>query len=135
MRATLIRRAVLGLLIGGLVAAILCATMFFITASLDGTRMDETIAYSLLVAVIGGALGCIVGAVVGLGNMRLLSGGLVGLVVSLAIVAFYMSSFRSEAGFMSLLNRSRVIILFTTGPLILTGIITAWTNRKLNADN
>lgn len=129
----MIRRAVLGLLIGGLAAAVLCAIMFFIAASRDGTQTVEAAGYSLLVAVIGGALGCVVGAVVGLGNMRLLSGGLVGLVVSLAVVAFYMSSFKGEADFVSLLNRSRVIILFTTAPLILTGIITAWANRRLNA--
>lgn len=129
----MIRRALIGLLIGGLTAAILCATTFLIFATLDGTRSEEAIAYSVLVGVIGGFLGVVVGAVVGAGNMRVLSGGLVGLVMSLLVVAFYMSSFAGEGSFMDLLNRSRVIIVFTTAPLILTGMITAWANRKLNA--
>ena len=127
----MIRRAFLGFLMGGLTAAILCAIAFLILATLDGTRSDEAVAYSLLVAVVGGSLGAIVGAVVGLGNMRVLSGGLVGLVVSLLIVAFYMSSFAGEDSFMDLLNRSRVIIVFTAAPLILTGAIAAWANRAL----
>ena len=127
----MIRRALLGFLIGGLTAAILCATTFLILATLDGTRSDEAIAYSLLVAVVGGSLGGAVGAMVGLGNMRVLSGGLVGLVMSLLIVAFYMSSFAGGGSFMDLLNRSRVIIVFTAAPLILTGAIVAWVNRTL----
>jgi hypothetical protein len=63
--------------------------------------------------------------------MRMLSGGLVGLVMSLLIVAFYMSSFAGEGSFMDLLNRSRVIIIFTAAPLILTGAIVARANRAL----
>ena len=129
----MVRRALLGFLIGGFTAAVLCAAAFFILATLDGTRSDEAFAYSLLVAVIGGGLGSLVGTVVALGNMRLLSGGLIGLVMSLLVVAFYMSSFAGEGSFMDLLNRSRVIIVFTAAPLVLTGIVSAWANRRLNA--
>ena len=100
-------------------------------ATLDGTRSDEAIAYSLVVAIIGGALGALVGAVVGLGNMRWIGGALVGLVMSTLVVAFYMTSFAGEGTFMELLNRSRVIIIFTAVPLLLAGIISAWANRSL----
>lgn len=126
----MVRRLLIGFLVGGLAGAVLSASAFLILATLDGTRSDEAIAYSLVVAVIGGGLGAVVGAVVGLGNMRWIGGALVGLVMSIFVVVMYMTSFAGEGTFMELLNRSRVIIVFTAGPLILAGIIAAWANRR-----
>lgn len=125
------RRTFIAFLIGGLTGAILSATLFLLMATLDGTRSDEALAYSVLVAVIVGGLGAVVGAIVGLGNMRWIGGALVGLVMSALVVVFYMTSFAGEGTFMELFNRSRVIIVFTAAPLLLTGIIAAWANRSL----
>lgn len=125
------RRLLIGFLVGGLAGAILSAGAFLILSTLDGTQLDEAVAYSLLVAVIVGGLGAVVGAVVGLGNMRWIGGALVGLVMSILVVAFYMTSFAGEGTFMDLLNRSRVIIVFTAVPLLLAGVIAAWANRSL----
>lgn len=128
----MLRRTLVGLVVGGLIGAILTAGTFFVLATLDGTRLGETMGYSVLVGVIGGFLGGVIGAVVGLGNMRWPAGALVGLVMALVIVALYMSSFVGEATFIQLLNQSRVIIVIMTAPLILTGVIAAWANKTLN---
>ena len=128
----MLRRILVGFVVGGLIGAILTAGTFFVLASLDGTRSDEAFAYSLLVGVIGGFLGGVIGAIVGLGNMRWPAGALVGLVTAMLLVALYMSSFGGEATFMQLLNRSRVIIVIMTAPLILTGVIAALANKALN---
>lgn len=126
------RRLLTGLLVGFLTGAVGSAGMFLLMAALDGTRAEETIFYSLLVAVIGGFLGGLVGAIVGLGNMRWIGGALVGLVMAILVVVSYMTSFTGEGTFMQLLNRSRVIIVFTVAPLLLTGIITSWVIRRRN---
>ncbi len=126
----MVRRLLKGFLAGGLAGAILIAGAFLIFATLDGTRADETFAYSLVVAVIGGLLGGAVGALVGLGNMRPIGGALVGLVLSFLVVVSYMTSFAGEGTFMQLLNRSRIIIVFTAAPLVLTGIVAAWVVRR-----
>ena len=128
----MVRRFLIGFLVGGLSSAILSAGTFLILSMLDGTQFDEALAYSVLVAVIVGGLGAVVGAIVGLGNMRWIGGALVGLVMSILVVVFYMTTFAGEGTFMELLNRSRVIILFAAGPLVLTGIITAVLGRRLN---
>ncbi len=128
----MLRRTLVGLVVGGLIGAMLTAGTFFVLATLDGTRLGETMGYSVLVGVIGGFLGGVIGAVVGLGNMRWPAGALVGLVTALVIVALYMSSFVGEATFIQLLNQSRVIIVIMTAPLILTGMVAAWANKTLN---
>ncbi len=126
----MVRRLLTGFLVGGLAGAVLISGLFLVMAALDGTLAEETIFYSLLVAVIGGFLGGLVGAIVGLGNMRWIGGALVGLVMAILVVVSYMTSFTGEGTFMQLLNRSRVIIVFTVAPLLLTGIIASWAVRR-----
>jgi hypothetical protein len=128
----MLRRTLIAFLLGGLTGAALCAAAFFILATLDGTRSDEALAYSVLVGVIGGGLGAAVGVMVGLGNMRWIGGALVGLVMSILLVVLYMTSFAGEGTLMQLLNRSRIIILIMTVPLVLTGVVTALATRKLS---
>ena len=128
----MLRRILIAFLLGGLTGAALCAAAFFILATLDGTRSDEALAYSVLVGVIGGGLGAAVGVMVGLGNMRWIGGALVGLVMSILLVVLYMTSFAGEGTLMQLLNRSRIIILIMTVPLVLTGVVTALATRKLS---
>ncbi len=127
------RRLLTGFLVGGLAGAALTAGVFLVMATFDGTRSDEAIAYGLIAAVIGGFLGGLVGALVGLGNMRWIGGALVGLVMSILVVVFYMTNFAGEGTFMQLLNRSRIIVLFTVAPLLLTGIIASWAIRRLSS--
>ena len=129
----MLRRALTGFLIGGLAGAVLGATTFMILTALDGTQSGEALAYSLIVAIIAGSLGALAGALIGLGNMRWPGGALVGLVMSLLVVAFYMTSFAGEGTLLQLFNRSRIIIVVLTLPLVLAGIITAAANRALDA--
>jgi len=124
------RRLLTGFLAGGLAGAAIIAGVFLVLATLDGTRPDEAIAYGLLAAVIGGLLGGLVGAIVGLGNMRRIGGALVGLVMSLLVIVFYMTNFAGEGTLMQLLNRSRVIMVFTIAPLLLTGVVASWAVRR-----
>jgi len=124
------RRLLTGFLVGGLAGAVIIAGVFLVMATLDGTRSDEAIAYGLLAAVIGGSLGGLVGAIVGLGNMRRIGGALVGLVMSALVVVFYMTNFVGEGTLVQLLNRSRIIMVFTVAPLILTGMISSWAVRR-----
>ena len=126
----MVRRLLTGFLAGGLAGAATIAGVFLVLATFDGTRPDEAIAYGLLAAVIGGSLGGLVGAIVGLGNMRRIGGALVGLVMSILVVVSYMTSFVGEGTFMQLLNRSRIIMVFTVAPLILSGIVASWAVRR-----
>ncbi len=126
----MVRRLLTGFLAGGLAGAAIIAGMFLVLATFDGTRPDEAIAYGLLAAVIGGALGGLVGAIVGLGNMRWIGGALVGLVMSLLVIVFYMTNFVGEGTIMQLLNRSRIIMVFTIAPLLLTGVVASWAVRR-----
>ncbi len=83
-------------------------------------------------AVVGGFLGGIVGAIDGLANLGNFGGALVGLLVSLAVVALYVLGFGREGQYSRFLSESRVIIAGLTVPLILTGTFTAWLNKTVN---
>lgn len=124
------RRTLVGLLIGALIGAVLCAGAFLIATLLDGTGIAEAFGYSLVVAVLGAFLGGIVGLIVGIGNLRTFGGALAGLLVSLAIVAFYVLGFGREGEYSRFLGESRVIIAGLTTPLILTGMITSFLNGR-----
>ncbi len=126
----MLRRLLTGFVAGGLAGAATIAGLFLVLATFDGTRPDEAIAYGLLAAVVGGSLGGLVGAIVGLGNMRRIGGALVGLVMSALVVVFYMTNFVGEGTLVQLLNRSRIIMVFTVVPLLLTGIVASWAVRR-----
>jgi|SRR5690606_14848892 len=129
------RRILVGILSGGLIGAVLCAGAFLVGALMDGTRFGEAFGFSLVVAVIGAFLGGIAGAIIGLGNLGRFGGALVGLLVSLAMVALYVLGFGREGQYGRFLNESRVIIAGLTVPLILTGTLTAWLNKTLGNRN
>ncbi len=126
------RRGVTGFLIGGATGALSAGLTFMILATLDNTRFDEALVYSVFVAFIGGTLGAIGGALIGLGNMRWTGGALVGLVMSLLVVAVYITSYAPEGTLLQQFNRSRIIIIVLTLPLVLAGIVTAVAGRALD---
>jgi hypothetical protein len=63
---------------GAAIGAILCAAFFFVGALADGAGSAEALGYSLVVAIIGLFLGGIIGAIIGLANLKALGGALVG---------------------------------------------------------
>lgn len=111
---------------GAAIGAILCAAAFFLGAMADGAGPAEALAYSLIVAALGLLLGGIVGAVVGLANLRAPGGAVVGLLATLAVVAFYVFAFGRPGELGYFLSESRVLIAGLAAPLTLTGAATAW---------
>ena len=127
------RRLLMGLLLGTLIGAVLCAGLFGVGSLLDGTNPAEVLGYSLVVALIGGFLGGLVGAAVSLGNLGGFGGALVGLLVSLAVVGFYVIGFGRAGQYGRFLSESRIIIAGLTVPLILTGLAVAALGRFLTS--
>ncbi len=129
------RRTLRAALTGAVIGAFVCAAAFFFSALVDGTGLAEAFGYSLVVAVIGAFLGSIVGAAVGLGNLKTFGGALAGLLMALAVVAFYVVGFGRSGEYGYFLSESRVIIDGLTAPLILTGMGTAVLKNKLDSQH
>ncbi|MBP6016050.1 MAG: hypothetical protein KA586_04960 [Candidatus Promineofilum sp.] len=125
------RRLLVGLSLGALIGAVLCAGLLGVGALLDGTGPAEAFGYSLIMAVAGGFLGGIVGAVVGLGDLGRLGGALAGLLVSLVVVGLYVVGFGRTGQYGHFLSESRVLIAGLTTPLIVTGFAVAALRRLL----
>lgn len=119
------RRVLMSALLGTVVGAFLSALLFFVGALTDGTGFTEALGYSLVVAVIGALLGGVVGIVVGWGNLGTFGGALIGLLVALAVVGFYVMAFGRPGQYGYFLSQSRVIIAGLTAPMIMTGTATA----------
>ncbi len=119
-----------GILLNGLIGAIVCAIlsflMFFLLTVSDNQTLTEAFAYGLIVSIIGAFIGAIIGSAVGIGDLGMIGGGVAGLAVTLIVVAFYVySSAESFGQYGRFLNASRIIIVVLSLPTILTGVITA----------
>lgn len=121
---------VAGILLSGLIGAIVCGGLsfliFFLLTIFDNQKLSEAFAYGLIVAIIGALIGVIIGLAVGIGDLGVIGGGVVGLLVTLIVVAIYVystaKSFRQYGYFLS---ESRIIFVVLSLPTILAGIITA----------
>lgn len=126
-----VARILLSTLIGAGVCASLGFVMFFLLTILDNTSLVESVAFSLVVAVLCAFIGAVIGAIVGLGNLGIIGGAMVGFMLTVVIGAFYVFSSGSQASYGYFLNESRIIFVVLTLPTVLTGIATAGFKRLL----
>jgi hypothetical protein len=117
------------ILLSSFMGAMICATlgffMFFLLASLDKTKPSEAFGYSLLVGVGCAVMGTIIGFVIGIGNLKMVGGAIVGVVATLCIAAFYVFAISRPGQTSYFLGESRIILMVLSLPLGLSGIFTA----------
>jgi len=116
--------------LSGLIGAIVCASlsflMFFLLTVFDNQKLIEAFAYSLVVGIIGAFIGVIIGLAVGIGDLGVIGGGVVGFLGTLIVVAIYVYSTAENSGqYGYFLSASRIIFIVLSLPTILTGVITA----------
>ena len=112
-------------LLGALVCALLSAAMFVAFALLDGTPLQEALAFALIVGFFGAVLGAVVGLLVGLARLGMLGGALAGLLVAGTLVVAYVLSFGRPGEYAYFLSESRILLLLMALPLVLTGVLAA----------
>lgn len=122
----MVQRLLIGTISGGLAGAISSWILFTIGASSEsGTGFSEAAGFGIIVAIILGFLGAVVGVVVGLGNMSWIGGALVGIVMTVLLIGFYVTAFKQSLG------ESMIILLVSTVPLVLAGVVAAWAVRRV----
>jgi|GEM_PF-2754567 len=127
---TIITRILLSSLIGAIVCAGLSFLIFFVLTFLDNQKLIEIFAYGFVVGMITAFIGAIIGLAVGIGNLGLIGGGIVGVLGTLlgvAILAFTAAENSSQYGYF--LRASGIFSIHFYVPTILTGIITAWLQK------
>jgi hypothetical protein len=117
--------------LGALFCSLLTATLFSVGSIIDGTRPNEALGYGVVVGVVAGFFGTFIGMAVGIGNLGLLGGALVGLVTTLGAVVFYVLTFSGPNQYGYFLGQSTIIVLVLGLPTILTGILIALVNKSL----
>jgi len=121
-----IARILLSGSIGSIVCASLSFLMFFLLTVFDNQKLIEAFAYSLVVGIIGAFIGVIIGLAVGIGDLGVIGGGVVGFLGTLIVVAIYVYSTAENSGqYGYFLSASRIIFIVLSLPTILTGVITA----------
>lgn len=118
------------ILLSGLIGAIVCAAlsflMFFLLTVFDDQKLIEAFAYALIVGIMGALIGVIIGLAVGIGDLGMIGGGVVGFTATLIVVAIYVYSTAENFGqYGYFLGESRIIFVVLSLPTILTGVITA----------
>lgn len=122
----MVHRLLIGAISGGLAGAISSWILFTIGASSEsGTGFSEAAGYGSIVAMILGLLGAVVGVMVGLGNMRRIGGALVGIVMTVLVIAIYVTAFKQSLG------ESMIILFVSAVPLVLAGVIAAWAAGRM----
>lgn len=127
---------VAGILLSGLIGATVCAglsfLMFFLMTVFDNQKVGEAFAFSLVVGVMGAFVGVIIGLAVGIGDLGLIGGGVVGFLVTLFVVAIYVySTAANSSQYGYFLGESRIIFVVLSLPTILTGVITALVKKLI----
>ncbi len=122
----IIARILLSGLIGAVVCAILSFLMFFLLTISDNQKVFDAFAYSLIVGMIAAFIGAIIGLAVGIGDLGVIGGGVVGFLGTLIVVTIYVySTAENSSQYRYFLSESRIIFVVLSLPTILTGVITA----------
>src|SRR5687768_12971532 len=108
---TTFARILLSSFIGGVVCAILSFFMFFLMTAVGGTKTSEAIGYSIIVGVGCAFIGALIGLVIGIGNLGVIGGGIIGVLGTLAVVAFYVFFFSRPGEQVYFLRESRIIFI------------------------
>jgi hypothetical protein len=109
---------------GALICVVLGFFMFYLMASLNKTKASEAIGYSLVVGVGCAIIGVLIGFVIGIGNLKLVGGAIVGVLATLCIMALYVFAFARSGQTAYFLRESKILLIALSLPTILTGIFT-----------
>ncbi len=127
-----IARILLSGLIGAVVCAILSFLIFFVLTIYDGQKLIEILGYGFVVGMIATFIGGIIGLAVGIGDLSVIGGGVIGFLGTLIVVAIYVHSTAENSGqYGYFLSESRIIFVVLSLPTILTGVITALLKKKI----
>lgn len=126
-----VARILLSTFIGAGVCAGLGFLMFFLLTIFDRTPLVESVAFSLVVAILCAFIGAIIGLIVGIGNLGIIGGAMVGFMLTVVIGVFYVFSNGSQGSYSYFFNESRIIFVVLTLPTVLTGIASAGFKRLL----
>jgi hypothetical protein len=118
-------------LAGALVCAMLSSTIFLTATLRDGIRLSEALGYSLIVGFIAAFIGVFIGFVIGVGKLGLVGGGLVGVLVTAAVVAFYVLTNGRPGQYSYFLRQSITIIVVLALPTVLAGVMAAWVGSRV----
>jgi hypothetical protein len=118
------------ILLSGLIGAVVCAILSFLTSFLvmvfGNVKLIEAFAYGFVVGMLAAFIGALIGLTVGIGNLGVIGGGIVGILGTLlgvAILAFTATKDPSQYGYF--LRASGIFSINFYLPTILTGVITA----------
>ena len=124
------------ILLSGLIGAVVCAILSFLTSFLvmifGDVKIIEAFGYGFVVAMLSAFIGGIIGLVIGIGNLGVIGGGIVGAlgtIIGVAILAFTATKDPSQYGYF--LRASGIFSINFYLPTILTGIITALLKNKI----
>jgi len=91
----------------------------------SGNKGSVAFAYSIIVGIGCAFIGLLIGLATGIGDLSAIGGGIVGLLGTLCIVAFYVFYFSRPGETAHFLSESKIIFIVLTLPTVLTGVITA----------
>lgn len=122
--------------ISGLIGSVVCAVLSFLTSFLvmifGNVKLIEAFGYGFVVAMLTAFIGGIIGLAIGVGNLGVIGGGIVGAlgtVLGVAILAFTATNDPSQYGYF--LRASGIFSINFYLPTILTGVITALLKNKI----
>jgi uncharacterized membrane protein len=119
-------------LTGALVCAFFSSLIFFIGAIIDGTSTGEAIGYAIFVGVVAFFIGAAIGLVVSIMNARVLGGAVIGLLGTVAVVAFYVLTFSRPGQAMQFLQGSWIFVVVLGLPTMLAGAIAALVKKRMS---
>ena len=127
-----IARIVVSGLSGAVAAIILSAAIFTLGAVSDGTRLEEAVAFSIIIGLIAAFFGALIGLAVGIGKLGVIGGGISGLLATAALVAIYVLIYSRPGQYGYFLRGASPFLIVFGLPMILAGIITALLRKALN---
>jgi hypothetical protein len=77
----------------------------------------------------------VLGAAIGLGDLGVIGGGIAGVLVTIAVVVFYVLAFGRSGQYGYFLRESGVIVVVLALPTTLTGLLTAWLKDRLQSSS
>jgi ABC-type spermidine/putrescine transport system permease subunit II len=121
--------------LSGLIGAVVCAIFSFLTSFLvmvfDNVKLIEAFGYGFVVGMLAAFIGGIIGLAIGIGDLGVIGGGVVGAlgtIIGVAILAFTATNDSSRYGYF--LRESGLFSVHFYVPTIMTGIITALLKNK-----
>lgn len=122
---SVIAKIFLSTFMGAMICALLGFFMYFLMTVFDGTKVEEAFGYSLIVGFVCLLIGGFIGLIIGIANLAEIGGALVGVLVTVGIVAFYVLAVGRPGQRSYFFSESRIIFLVLSLPTILTGLLTA----------